>query len=416
MASAMPICRRRSDPPLGAAKTQRLKPAIPGVSGGTTESRALIQTHLRSAIEDFSRKLAIQELSRTQRECDKPDSVQSSCMPTTVRSFAKINIGLCIGGRRPDGFHELRTLYQTIGLHDRITVSVSKGAGIELHCSVPEVPLDESNTCWRIAERTMALLGTSGQVRIEIEKQLPVQGGLGGASSNAVAALLALERELKRELPWSDKFRLAAEVGSDLPLFLVGGTVLGVSRGEEVYPLPELPSTNCVLATPVIAVSTPQAFADWDRAQRPGKLTGGPHSDRIELFCSAIFSGLNGFLSRPNKTAGRHSSGVPAAEGRGRAETQLLDLVRTGIANDFEQVVFPQHPELAKVKAILQDEGALYASLSGSGSAVYGLFATRNAARTAAQRIQEQGTRARVTTTVSRKDYWEQLLVTGTGG
>jgi len=339
------------------------------------------------------------------------DSVQSTCMPTTVRSFAKINIGLCIGARRPDGFHELRTLYQTIGLHDRVTVTVSKGAGIELHCNTPGVPLDESNTCWRIVERAMALLATPGRVRIEIEKQLPVQGGLGGASSNAVAALLAVEHELKRELPLADKFGLAAEVGSDLPLFLIGGTVLGVGRGEEVYPLPELPATACVLATPGIAVSTPQAFADWDRTQEQDKLTGCFPSDRINVFCSAIFSGLNGFLSRPRNAAGRHSSGVPAAEGRGRAETQLLDLVRTGIANDFEQVVFPQHPELAKVKAILQDEGAIFASLSGSGSAVYGLFATRNAAKAAAQRIQAQGVRAQLTSTVSRKEYWEQLLV-----
>jgi 4-diphosphocytidyl-2-C-methyl-D-erythritol kinase len=332
-------------------------------------------------------------------------------MPTTVRSFAKINIGLCIGPRRPDGFHELRTLYQTIALHDRITITVGKGAGIELHCNTPGVPLNEGNTCWRIVNRAMALLGTSGRVQMEIEKQLPVQGGLGGASSNAVAALLALERELRRELPWPNKFRLAAEVGSDLPLFLIGGTVLGVGRGEEVYPLPELRSTNCVLATPDIAVSTPQAFADWDLAQQQGKLTGCSPSDRIDLFCTAIFSGLNGFLSRPRDAAGRHSSGVLAAEGRGRAETQLLDLVRTGIANDFEQVVFPQHPELAKVKGILQDEGALYASLSGSGSAVYGLFASRRSAQKAAASLEAQGTRAHVTTSVSRKQYWEQLFV-----
>lgn len=337
-------------------------------------------------------------------------------MPTTVRSFAKINIGLCIGPRRPDGFHELRTLYQTIGLHDRVTVAVSKGAGIELHCSTPGVPLDKSNTCWRIVERTMALLASSGRVRIEIEKQLPVQAGLGGASSNAVAALLALQRELKRELPWPDKFRLAAEVGSDLPQFLIGGTSLGVGRGEEVYPLHELPPIACVLATPGIAVSTPQAFADWDRDQKQGKLTGCPPSDKINLFCSAIFSGLNGLLSRPHEVAGRHSSGVPASEGRGRAETQLLDLVRTGIANDFEQVVFPQHPELAKVKGILLDERALYASLSGSGSAVYGLFASPEAAQKAAARLEAQGTRAHVTTTVSRKQYWEQLLVAKTDG
>lgn len=342
-----------------------------------------------------------------------PETVQSFCMPTTVRSFAKINIGLCIGARRPDGFHELRTVYQTIGLHDRVTVTVSSGAGIELRCNVPGVPLDSTNTCWRMAERAMARLGMSRRVSITIEKELPVQGGVGGASSNAVASLLALERELRLELPLPEKFRLAAEVGSDLPLFLIGGTVLGVGRGEEVYSLPELPPTTCVLAIPGIPVSTPQAFVAWDREHDPAKLTPFPPSDRINVFGSAVFLGLNGFLSRPDQAAGRFFSGVLATEGRGRAETQLLDLVRTGIANDFEQVVFPKHPELAQVKRTLEAEGAGYASLSGSGSTIYGLFGSRGAAEKAAASLQAQGTRAHVTTTVTREQYWEQLLVAG---
>ncbi|MGE5205753.1 MAG: 4-(cytidine 5'-diphospho)-2-C-methyl-D-erythritol kinase [Chlamydiota bacterium] len=332
-------------------------------------------------------------------------------MPTTVRSYAKINIGLCIGARRPDAFHDLRTVYQTIGLHDRVTVSVGRGAGIELHCAMPGVPLDKTNTCWRIVERALQRFATSGRVHIEIEKELPVQGGLGGASANAVATLLALERELQRELPLPEKLQLAAEVGSDLPLFLIGGTILGVGRGEEVYPLPELPPTPCVLATPAIAVSTPQAFADWDRMQPEAKLTPSGLSDRINEFSAAVFLTLNAGMSRSDHAAGRFSSGVPAMEGRGRAETQLLDLVRTGIANDFEKVVFPQHPELAEVKRVLEAEGAMYASLSGSGSAIYGLFASPEVAEKGAARLQAQGTRARVTTTVPRKEYWEQLLI-----
>lgn len=331
-------------------------------------------------------------------------------MPTTVRSFAKVNLGLCIGARRTDGFHELRTVYQTIQAHDRVTVEVSSGTGIELRCAAPGVPRDDTNTCWRIAERAMAQLGAAGRVRIDIQKELPVQGGLGGASSNAVATLLAVERELGRELPLPDKLRLAAVVGSDLPLFLIGGAVLGVGRGEEVYPLPDLPPISCVLVTPGVAVSTPQAFAEWDRMQATGKLTVSAPSDRINLFSSAVFCGLNGLLSRSNEAAGRLFSGVPVVEGRGRAETQLLDLVRTGIANDFEKVVFPQHPELAKVKEILEAEGALYASLSGSGSALYGLFASPAAAKKAAATLQAQGTRAHVTTTVAREQYWGQLL------
>ncbi|HSB77032.1 MAG TPA: hypothetical protein VLC12_15345, partial [Terriglobales bacterium] len=305
----------------------------------------------------------------------------------------------------------LRTVYQTIESHDRITVTVDAGTGIELRCAAPGVPLDDTNTCWRIVDLALAQLGISGRVRIEIEKSLPVQGGLGGASSNAVATLLALERELGRALPVAEKLRLAAEVGSDLPLFLVGGTVLGVGRGEEVYPLPELPPTICVLATPAIAVSTPRAFADWDGAQAQGKLTAPAASVRINTFSSAVFSALNGVLSRLDLEAGRFSSGVPGIECGGRAETQLLDLVRTGMANDFESVVFPQHPELAKVKEFLQAEGALCASLSGSGSAVYGLFEARAGAEKAAVRLRKDGIGAQVTATLTRKQYWEQLPV-----
>jgi 4-diphosphocytidyl-2-C-methyl-D-erythritol kinase len=185
-------------------------------------------------------------------------------MQVQVRSFAKINLGLCIGARRADGFHNLCTIYQTIALHDLISVDVSRGSGIEIRCQDSRVPTDESNTCYRIVERAMATLGAKGKVLIEIEKRLPVQGGLGGASSNAIATLLALEHALKMEMSGAEKLRIAAETGSDLPLFLVGGTVLGVGRGEEVYPLPDLPPSFCVLATPEIGVSTPQAFSDWD--------------------------------------------------------------------------------------------------------------------------------------------------------
>ena len=203
-------------------------------------------------------------------------------MTVTVRSFAKINLGLCIGASRPDGFHDLRTVYQTIALHDIIRVQVGRGTGIEIRCDDPRVPKDATNTCYRIAERAMAALRARGRVTITIEKRLPVQGGLGAGSGNAVAALLALERALKKKLPGAERLRIAAEVGSDLPLFLVGGTVLGVGRGEEVYPLPDLPSTCCVVATPEIGVSTPQAFADWDAMmwRLPAKSTAELRSAR----------------------------------------------------------------------------------------------------------------------------------------
>ena len=341
-----------------------------------------------------------------------------SSMPVTVRSFAKINLGLHIGALRPDGFHELRTVYQTIALHDVVRVHLARGSGIEIRCDDPRVPTDESNTCYRLVARALAVLKARGRVIIEIEKRLPVQGGLGGASANAVAALVAVERVLQKTMPAPERLRIAAEVGSDLPLFLVGGTVLGVGRGEEVYPLPDLPQTVCVVATPDIGVSTPKAFADWDRrlngadGSASGKLTPFSPSDRMLLFGRTVSAWLSG-QSQSNAKSGRALSGVPVSKGRGRAETPLLDLVRTGIENDFEQVVFPQYPELRGVKRVLGRGGASYASLSGSGSATYGLFRSRAAAAKAAARLRSDGIPAVVSTTLTRPQYWKKFLVSG---
>jgi len=317
-------------------------------------------------------------------------------MSVTVRSFAKINLGLYIGPPRPDGFHELRTVYQTIGLYDRITVGVRPGAGIEIQSEDSRVPTDATNTCYRIVERAMAALGAKGRVTVEIEKRLPVQGGLGGASANAVATLLALERALKKRLPQADRLRIAAEVGSDLPLFLVGGTALGVERGEAVFPLPDLPAIPCVIVTPEIGVSTPRAFADWDRKVAK-KLTVSAPSDRINRFGHVLSAWLS------------DASGA-SARSRSRAESPLLDLVRTGIENDFERVVFPQYPELRDFKSVLEGAGALYASLSGSGSALYGLFRTRDAAKRAVAKLKKAGVPAQATSTMTRRQYWKRIF------
>jgi 4-diphosphocytidyl-2-C-methyl-D-erythritol kinase len=360
-------------------------------------------------------------------------------MLVTVRSFAKINLGLYIGPSRSDGFHELRTVYQTVGLHDVLRVRVQRGSGIEIRCADPRVPNDHTNTCYRIVERAMAALQAKGRILLEIEKRLPVQGGLGGASGNAVATLLGLEIALKKKLSRSDRLKLAAEVGSDVPLFLIGGTVLGIGHGEDVYPLPDLPGMPCVIATPEIGVSTPKAFADWDArvasAEKPAelrsastgedarrsmnqddsvrshgakKLTESTPSDRIDGFGREISAWLSSGPSE-NTSKGRFA-GVPA-RGRGRAETLLLDLVRTGIENDFEKVVFPQYPALRDVKCALERVGAVYASLSGSGSALYGLFKTKAAAQKAAGRLRKDGIPAEATVTLTRPQYWKRFRV-----
>jgi 4-diphosphocytidyl-2-C-methyl-D-erythritol kinase len=351
-------------------------------------------------------------------------------MTVTVRSFAKINLGLRIGAARADDFHELLTVYQTIALHDVIRVTVERGGGrgsqIEIRCEDPRVPRDESNTCYRIVERAMAALRAKGRVIIEIEKRLPVQGGLGGASANGVATLLGLERALRKTLPAAEKLRIAAEVGSDLPLFLVGGTVLGMGRGEQVYPLEDLPAMPCVVVTPEIGVSTPKAFAAWDRlcsagdprGQEPAELRsawtaagGRPHMGSAELTVFApsdrmneLGRGLSAWLSR------LHSGAPLAVKKGGRAGNPLLALVQAGIENDFEQVVFPEYPELGEGKRALVRAGAKYASLSGSGSTLYGLFASRADALRAVERLRKQGWSAQATVTLTRRLYWSRIL------
>ncbi len=385
-------------------------------------------------------------------------------MTVTVRSFAKINLGLRIGPARPDGFHELLTVYQTIGLHDVIRVSVGRGSGIEVRCEDPRVPRDESNTCYRIVERAMSALSANGRVVIEIEKRLPVQGGLGGASANAVATLLALERALKNVLPAAERLRIAAEVGSDLPLFLVGGAILGVGRGEQVFPVPDFPATACVVVTPEIGVSTPKAFAEWDQRMQGLKPTSSSVLDvALKGHSSTTTSdaALKGRSSTAASVASMSSSKNPAelcsawtddgarphmdrdaADGRddrklttctpsdrmnelgyglsawlsemysgaplkrGRAENPLLALDRAGIENDFEQVVFPEYPELGEAKRALVRAGAKYASLSGSGSTLYGLFASRNAAEAAVRKLRKAGWAAQATATLTRTAYW----------
>jgi len=386
-------------------------------------------------------------------------------MPTSARSYGKINIGLVIGPGRADGFHELRTVYHTIALHDTVRVDAKPGNGIEIKSKDAHVPLDESNTCYRIAERVLKLARKEKtprtKITITIEKRLPVQGGLGAASSNAVAAMLALERELKLPISQDSKLRIAAEVGSDLPLFAIGGAVLGVGHGEEVFPLPELPSFHCVLALPNVAVSTPLAFASWDeqiaesderdswrdrfkttivrgyQASVPslrekrvkdgeprsawrerfepsrGKLTQAESFDRITLFSRRVHEWLSGYLSQSPNGAGGPKTGVPRGGGKDRgdrAEALLLDLVRAGIENDFERVVFPEYPELREVKRALERNGARYASLSGSGSAVYGLFASAKEAAVAADALRDQVARVEVTQTLGRTEYWQTVL------
>jgi 4-diphosphocytidyl-2-C-methyl-D-erythritol kinase len=319
-------------------------------------------------------------------------------MATSVRSFSKINLGLAIGPPRPDGFHELVTLYQTLEAHDVVTVEAnpSEQNRVLLTSNDARVPTDSRNTAWKMLDQAMQRLlpGFSAEVSVHIEKGLPVQGGLGAGSANAVAALIGLERELRRQFSGAECLEIAAAVGSDVPLFLIGGTVLGLGRGEEVYPMPDLEPIHCVVALPSIGVSTPLAFQEWDLTE--GKqLTAEANFDRLKELGRVLSAGLSGAFFTEE----------------GRPEDPLLALVRTGIENDFEKVVFRQYPFLGEIKRILEPE-AVYAALSGSGSAVFGLYQTEEAARKAEEALAGQGTACLRTKTLSRREYWQTMVET----
>src|ERR1700677_3425486 len=385
-----------------------------------------------------------------------------SLMSTLVRSYSKINLGLAIGPVRADGFHGLTTLYQTLDLHDLVTVTAGRtGAGGDTRISLTTnhqfVPRDGRNTAWRMEERCLARLGMTAEVEIHIEKRLPVQGGMGAGSANAAAALLGLERELGVALPGVQRLKLAAEIGSDVPLFLLGGAVLGLGRGEQVVPMPDLPRTYCVVAVASVGVSTPAAFREWDAMRAAEGVEGGlaftdarsvgltstPKVDKLQELSLAYASlsaktgdskpGTSGIVRDHNPEKQQGLSDENQADAMNDlAENTLLALVRTGIGNgslqnDFEEVVFPQYPSLRITKRQLMgsdldsssvDRPAVYAALSGSGSALFGLYRSERDAKAAQQRVQssvdssDEGIAVQVflTETLPRSEYWDRMF------
>jgi 4-diphosphocytidyl-2-C-methyl-D-erythritol kinase len=346
-------------------------------------------------------------------------------MPTTVRSHAKINLGLGIGAPRPDGFHGLVTLYQTLELHDLLTVSAHRAPATKIHLSSSDrrVPTDGRNTAWKMIDLALQTLGIHAEVAIHIDKQLPIQGGMGAGSANAVAALIGLEAELgissESRPGWgAHRLQIAAQVGSDVPLFLIGGAVLGLDRGQSVFPMPDLESTICVVATPSVGVSTPQAFRDWDALCARTGLTSDASDAKLSELSRVYASSFAGAPLETKVDSWDGSSGVfPAPNGNSSkdlAGPMVSALVRTGIANDFEQVVFLQHPFLSDIKRTLAapgtPEAALYASLSGSGSALFALYRDQSDAEAARERLRGLGVRSLLTRTLPRSDYWRQML------
>ncbi|MFY9553939.1 MAG: 4-(cytidine 5'-diphospho)-2-C-methyl-D-erythritol kinase [Blastocatellia bacterium] len=186
-----------------------------------------------------------------------------------IRSYAKINWTLDVLFKREDGYHELRTIYQTVSLHDQLVIGETDHT-IEILCNDPRVPCDETNLVFKAANLLRKAAGTSQGARIEIEKRIPVAAGLGGGSSNAAVTLLALKKLWQVDIDERELIGLAAALGSDVPFFLIGGTALGISRGEEVYPMEEVGCDHLLLVNPGFAVSTRAAYEKLSRLTRSG--------------------------------------------------------------------------------------------------------------------------------------------------
>jgi len=293
-------------------------------------------------------------------------------MPSVlVRALAKINLDLRVLNKRTDGYHDLRTIFQTISLSDTIEINYRPGrTKIDLKSNLNI----ENNIIVKAADSILKATRSTGHVGFVLSKRIPLGGGLGGGSSDAAAVLLALPLLLKKNVPVSTLTDIASTLGSDVPFFLLGGTAVGLGRGTELYPLPDLPSLPALLVAPGVHVATADAYRALNRGLAPGESS------------TAEFQQLTWSLPE-NWT----------------------------VQNDFEKVVFAQHPQLKSIKGKLLKLRASPALMSGSGSTIFGIFASRQLRDRAARWFhQEFGSdKIHPVTLVSRSRYralWRRQL------
>ena len=288
-----------------------------------------------------------------------------------VPAFAKINLCLDIVGRRADSYHELRTIFQAISLHDSLELEVQRSPGIDLRITGNSTLAAEpgsDNLVYRAIRELMRELGVKRGIRVVLTKRIPVGRGLGGGSSDAAAALVGFLRLTGKSIEAARLTQIAAGLGADVPFFLLGGRGVGIGRGDEIYPLPDLPRSSVLVVSPHnIAVPTREAY-QW----LPEQLTKGPDATKLMRFCALCWS--------PQGAA---------------------------LTNDFEVAVFPRYPRLAAIKRELLRQGAAGASLAGSGSAVFGIFQNPAMARRAARAFPKD--QVFTCSTLSRVEYRRKL-------
>ncbi len=289
----------------------------------------------------------------------------------SLRSFAKINWTLHVLGKRDDGFHELFTIFQTISLSD--TLHFEDDASIRFECDAAHVPDDETNLVVKTAYLLKHKTGFDGGARMFLEKRIPSPGGLGGGSSNAAVTLIALNRLWRLGLSGHELHEIAAELGSDVPFFLYGGTAIGTGRGEVIEPVGDITEHNMLIVTPNVSVPTGPAFAKLN-----AKALTKEQRDNILPVC--------------------------------RLEANSFDPHSSALKNDLEPPVFAAHPEIERVKLKLLELGASFAAMSGSGASVFAGFENTETRQTAMKALDHESTwRKFAVATVSRSEYREAL-------
>ena len=292
-----------------------------------------------------------------------------------VRAHAKINLNLRVLARREDGYHDLRTVFQALALHDSLTF-VARPGPFDLQSSDVHLPADSTNLVWRAAERLWRHLRRDGpprDVAVRLDKRIPMKAGLGGGSADAAAALLGFARLWDPQLPLADLAALGRQLGADVPFFFTGGAALGLGRGDEIYPLVDLPRLGVLLVVPRFDVSTADAYRWLDEERGEGQV------------------GQMGQVGRVG-----HRSVIPAC---------TWPFPACEIANDFEPVVAARHPEIAEIVRALGASGAAAAAMTGSGSAMFGLFDKDEVLANAARSLECSGCSTLRTRTLSRREY-----------
>jgi len=290
----------------------------------------------------------------------------------SLPSFAKINWSLRILGKRPDNFHEVKTTLQTISLHDRLSFEVSNDQKIAVSCNNPQIPTDDRNLIVRAAGALRERYAITNGARVQLEKNIPAQAGLGGGSSNAAVALLGLAHLWRIDAAANDLIAIAESLGADVPFFLYGGRMLATGKGTTLSSRADSGLHHLIVIAPSVSVSTQDAYTS--------------------LQAAALTSHTSEFILSRSQN--------PADSG------DLLPWMRDDFANDFESVIFDIHPEIRRAKDQLLGAGAAAALMTGSGSSVFGVFADYESQQQALEKIEcEAGWRIFHCVTVSRNEY-----------